>query len=63
MATAGIPVANNREGRLANWLKSQTTEDLISGARSLKADTDLHKDMAAELIVRGVQNELTADAA
>ena len=62
MFAPGIPVAPRREGRLANWLKSQTTEDLISGARALKATADLRLDMVAELLLRGVQNDLTADA-
>lgn len=62
MSVAGIPVAKNREGRLRNWLASQTTEDLIAGARAIKASADLRLDMVAELLLRGVHNELTADA-
>lgn len=59
---SGIPVAPRREDRLANWLKSQTTEDLIAGARALKAKADLRIDMLAELVVRGVQNDMTIDS-
>ena len=59
---AGIPVAKTREGRLANWLKSQTADDLSAAARSMKTTADLRLDMLAELVVRGVQNDLTADS-
>ena len=58
----GIPVAKTRPSRLVNWLASQTTEDLIAGARALKATADIRLDMVAELLVRGVHNDLTADA-
>lgn len=63
MVAVGIPVAKTRDGRLFNWMRSQTTEDLIEGARALKKKADLRLDISAELVVRGVQNELTADAA
>lgn len=61
-ASWGIKTPARREGRLAAWLKSQTTEDLIEGARAMKVNADLRVDMLAELVLRGKIIDLNSAA-